>query len=282
MKIEKITVQKGNLDVNGLSYPIIAVHQLFVSVLEECPNGGPRNALFIPEWLYRKTGLKYGEKIVLTREKYRKRMIEAGRNRTITAVFPQDGEYATAVGPTAKFLGENGRSCFIAYAHGNLENMINIDLNFPVWNIENRRDNLTGTVEILGTKINEIGKIDSKVYDALQKTEREVLIASIGGLKVEVGNDYCDSHLAQIPKEILLKAGLPLRNIEAYFANCSIPLPSLKSYVVPNSGDEVTMSGALYSAFPLGSEFVINMYGKVKGNIDITPTLVHVYREKQG
>ncbi len=73
---------------------------------------------------------------------------------------------------------------------------------------------------------------------------------------------------------------MPIVNIEAYFANCSTSLPALKSYVVPNlKNEDVAMSGALFGAFPIGSEFVINIYGIVKGDDKITPTLVHVNKK---
>ncbi|MBN1157058.1 hypothetical protein JXA85_05545, partial [Candidatus Woesearchaeota archaeon] len=216
-------------------------------------------------------------KIMLTRENCQDRKVEAKRNRTVTAVFPWRNNYVAAVGPTARFLGKPGPSCFIAYAHGSLEKAIAVDLNFPFGNENNMIEKLTVRTERDGKKVEGI---DDEVYRALKEAEREVLVASISGLEVEVGDPYCNPKLAQIPEDILLKAGLPSVNIEAYFANGSKPVPALKSYVAPSKGEEVTMSGALYGAFPVGTELGIDMYGKVKGDMEINPTLVHVIGER--
>lgn len=274
MVTKNIKKIKGNgLENVSLGYPLIAVHQLYVHILEENPKDGPRDAVFIPEWLYKKAGLKYGEKIVLTRENCQSRHVKAERNRTVTAVFPWSNDYAAAVGPTAKFLGEKGQSCFIAYAHGSLEEITTMDLSFPFKNTANKPKDLTIRSEIGQKKSTEIS---DNVYETLAQAEREVLVTSISGLVVEVGDPYCNPKLAQIPIEIMKKAGLPTASIEAYFANGSKPIPALKSYVVPSQDSQVTMSGALFGAFPVGSEFVINIYGRVMCDTKVTPTLVYV------
>jgi hypothetical protein len=273
MDTKNITVQKGTGNIASTGYPIIAVHQLYIGVLQEQPESGPGNAIFIPQWLFQKAGLKYGEKITLTRENCQERCVEAERNRTVTAVFPWPNETAAAVGPTAKFLEKEGPSCFIAYSHGKLENHVAVDLNFPYGNTANDVKDLRVRLDYGQTRV--LG-ISDPIYKVLQEADREVLIASISGLQVEVGDTFCNPMLAQVPRDVIAAAGLPPGNIEAYFSNSSRPLPALKSYLAPGPDSQVAMSGALFGAFPVGDRFVVNIYGTVKGTDEVTPTLVRV------
>src|SRR6267378_1461623 len=101
----------------ALRYPVITIHQLYVSKLDLDPREGPRNGLMIPKWLFQKAGLQAGEKATLTREKCAARDVDPLRNRTVTPLFAGDySSEATALGPTAKFLGQAGPSCCIVFA----------------------------------------------------------------------------------------------------------------------------------------------------------------------
>lgn len=263
-----------NLDVVSLDYPISVLHQVWVQELEESPKIGPRDGILLPEWLFKKAALVNGERVVLTRENNNERPVEALRNRTVAPVFSWDNNHIKVLGPAATFLGKKGPSCLIAYSSSKgVDDITAIDLNFPYSNRDNKEIDLTVKSVVNGRKLEGI---EDTIYDLFRKTERKVLIASISGLKVEVGDPYCNPRLAQIPFEIMQKAGLPRRNIKASFVNQSRPLQALDSYIVPNDSPEVTQSGALFGAFPTGDRFVINVYGTIKGDVIISPTLVHV------
>lgn len=272
----------GNAASVGLRYPIIAVHQIYVKDLIKKPPSGPRDGLQIPKWLHEKAGLKYGEKIVLTREHCEGRDAEALRNRTITPVFPCEGDHARAIGPAALFLGKPGPSCLIAYGSvdphkdgGGLDEAASVDLSFPYGNTGNNEKDLEIRAR-MGTKI--FSKIDDRIYSAMRKPRREVLVSSISGLVVEEGDSYCNPLLAQIPARLMERAGLPKQNIEAFFSSSSKGMPALASYAVPSNRQSVTMSGALFGAFPVGDEFVINVYGSIDGNKVHAPALLHLER----
>lgn len=248
--------------------------------LIEKPSSGPGDGLQIPKWLHEKAGLKYGEKIVLTREHCRGRDAEALRNRTITPVFPCEEDHARAIGPAALFLGKPGPSCLIAYGSvdphkdgGGLDEAASVDLSFPYGNTENNDLEIRARI---GAK--RFSDMDGRIYSAMRKARREVLVSSISGLVVEEGDSYCNPLLAQIPARLMERTGLPKQNIEAFFSSNSKGMPALVSYAVPSNRPSVTMSGALFGAFPVGDEFVINVYGSIDGNMIHAPTLLHLER----
>jgi len=104
---------------------------------------------------------------------------------------------------------------------------------------------------------------------------RDVLYASISGLTVGAGDPYCDPTFAELPAQVFAKTGLPSCKVEAYFSSLDRSGPALQSYLVPTLTEDLSMSGALFGAFPVSSEAVIDIYARVTGSGTITATLVH-------
>ena len=128
----------------ALRYPVITIHQLWVSQFDLVPQEGPHNGLIIPKWLFERAGLQYGEKATLTREQSAARDVDPLRNRTVTPLFAGDHfSEVTSLGPTAEFLGQAGPSCCIVFAeYDDPESAETIDLSFPFENSRNSERDL--------------------------------------------------------------------------------------------------------------------------------------------
>jgi hypothetical protein len=245
-----------------IEFPLIAIHQLYIKKLNESTAG---NGIFLPRWLFEKTGLLNGEKVILTREKCIEREVESIRNRSTTSVFVWDNDYVEVIGPTAKFLGSPGLSCIIAYGSASEENYVALDFNFPKGNKENRESDLVDK------------RYGENEFEEVQNfIEREVLAYNVSGLKVEIGDPFCNPHLAEIPSSILEKIEVPDVILSTYFSSSSKSQPALKSYLARSKEEKVAMSGALFGAFPVGDKFVIDIYCKVKGDYKKTHKSLHV------
>jgi hypothetical protein len=243
-----------------LGFPSAAIHQLYVQELHGQPLSGPRNGLLVPAWLLKRAGLIPGEKITLTREHSPQRPVSALNNRSVVPVFISDRQFVVALGPTASFLGSEGPSCCIAYGFGPTDDATRgIDLSFG----SDNRDNL------------ERDLVQRGFMAAAPGFERDVLYASISGLTVGAGDPYCNPTLAELPVDAFAKAKVPACKIEAYFSPFDRSGPALQSYVVPTSANSLSMSGALFGAFPVGSEIVIDIYTRITSSAAITATLVH-------
>jgi hypothetical protein len=251
----------GRIRAPTLGFPFAAIHQLYVHELRGRPSSGPRNGLLIPAWLFMRAGLIPGEKVTLTREYSPQRPVSALNNRTVAPVFASNRDVAVALGPTAQFLASDGPSCCIAYSFGPVDDATEgIDLSFG----SDNRDNL------------ERDLVQRGLMAAAPGLERDVLYASINGLTVGAGDPYCNPTLAELPVDAFVKAKLPVCKVEAYFSPLDRSGPALQSYAVPTSAQVVSMSGALFGAFPVGSEVVVDIYTRVTGSDAITATLIHL------
>ncbi|MFH1089189.1 MAG: hypothetical protein V1716_02075 [Candidatus Uhrbacteria bacterium] len=245
-----------------IEFPLIAIHQLYVGELAKDQKG---NGLYLPQWLFDKTHLIFGEKIILTREESPNRKGEAVRDRTTTPVFFWNKDHVCAVGPTATFLDLPGLSCLIAYGKSIEDNYLALDYNFPLNNKKNLEADLVA--KVYG---------ENKYEKVKENIDREVLLHCVSGLKVEVGDPFCNPHLAEVPGRVLEQAGIPNLILSAYFSSNSKSIPALKSYVAPSKDDQVAMSGALYSAINIGDVFSVDIYQSIKGEYINQPNFLDV------
>jgi hypothetical protein len=234
-----------------IEFPLIAIHQVYIKELDF---GSSQNGIYLPQWLFEKSKLLEKEKIVLTRENCANRKAEAMRNRTTVPVFSWNKDYVAVSGSAATFLESPGLSCLIAYGRSSDENYIALDFNFP----RNNKNNNSADLESKKYGENEFSEV-------VKKIDREVLAFNLSKLRVEIGDPFCNPHLAEVPLSMLKEIGAPDKIMAAYFSSNSKSFPSLKSYVAPSKKENVAMSGALFSAFPPGDLFSVDIYQSLEG-----------------
>lgn len=205
----------------------------------------------IPQELMRLGDIAPYERVLVTRHGG-----DNWRNRMYTFVIPGDGEPVEARGSLAHLLKAREYCCIISGTYLDLDQyklycssklrIPMIDIRFCTKN-ERLRNDISRVRMILEFIDHEaiVKSIDDGIIAERRHLPRIMLSNLASGLQVSKIERQCLEVTAELPEEIMRKAGL-VRNQTIFVYNASRGGMSAESYFVPNTRDSnVVISGAL-------------------------------------
>lgn len=235
-----------------------AIHNIYINSSHPYPNNGVVEGLVLPESLMKVGDIAPYERILVTKHGGNNWM-----NRIYSFAIPGAEGAVEARGSLSRLLQKGEYCCIIsgtyldsdqyqAYCSDTLP-IPTIDIRFQPNHGSHSNDlSLAKMILEIADKSSCFAQIDIDAIEKRKQLPRIMLSNLASGLKVTKIERHCIEMSAELPVEIMKKAGM-VKNQSIFVFNASRGGMSAESYVVPNTQDnEVIVSGALSRVADLG------------------------------